>query len=99
MSQINPTRKVQMVNGSVPILWTPNAQHWTPAQADAFMSDPTVVCGVGFFFPFEVKADHILWRQACSSGVGPDKNSPDYPSQVQCYQAQEVISRNFGLTD
>lgn len=98
--RLHDQRTVQLVNGSYPILRTPNLEHWTKAQSDAFMSDPTVVCGVGFFFPFEVATDYILWRQACSSGVVPTDSSGKLAADfLQCIQAQEVISKEYHLLD
>lgn len=97
---LHSLRKVQLVNGTYPILRTPNLEHWTKTQADFFMSDPTVVCGAGFFYPFEVTPDYILWRQACSSGLlSTDTKGSLAPDFVQCLQAQEAISTEYKLQD
>lgn len=100
IKKVSTQRKVQIVNSWYPIIRTPNIQHWTKFESDAFMDDPTIVCGVGFFYPFEVTPDYILWRQTCSSGMLPtDVNGKLDESFVKCIQAQEVISREYHLRD
>ncbi len=100
LKKLNALRTAQVVNGVYHIVRTPNTEKWTAATADTFMSDPTVVCGVGFFFPFEVTPDYVLWRNACSSGMLPtDANGKLLPDFVHCIQAQEVISKEYNLQD
>lgn len=90
--RLSDQRRVQIVNGSVPILRTPNLKGWNTDQAMNFMNDETVICGVGFFYPFEVRPDYILWHRACSSGMIP--TNPDgtmYDDVKQCFQMEELI--------
>jgi hypothetical protein len=89
--QLDAQRRVQLVNGALPILWTPNPSGWTLTQAIEYMDDPNLVCGVGSFYPLEVAPDHILWRVACSSGMLPEVNGTVDPEFVSCLQAEEVL--------
>lgn len=100
MVSLDATRTLQLVNSVYPIVRTKNLEHWTTQQASTFVNDPTVVCGAGSFFPFDVQLDYILWRQACSTGALPTDINGNLSQQfVACLQAQEAISQNYGLPD
>lgn len=92
--QLDAQRRVQLVNGVLPILRTPNPNGWTLAEALAYLDDPLLVCGVGSFYPIEATADYILWRVACSSGMLPEVNGTVDPEFVRCLQAEEVLDRS-----
>lgn len=101
LKRLNEQKTMLAVNnGSYVILRTPNLEHWNAEAANAFISDPTIVCGAGFFIPFEVSPDYILWRRSCSSGMLPtDANGVPDPDLVHCIQAEEVISQYYHLQD
>lgn len=100
LSALDAKAKVLIINKWYPIIRTPNSQRWSTDQAQKFMNDDTLICGVGSFYPFEATAEYVLWRSSCSSGALflDDKGIPD-ESITQCIQAQEVISKAFQLQD
>jgi hypothetical protein len=85
----------QTVNGSFVVLRTPNDLKWSSLEvARAYQNDDTLVCGVGFPYPFEVTTDYVLWRTTCGSGMLPaDENNKLDAEFVQCLQMEEAIEQ------
>lgn len=92
-------KSTMFLNDGLLITNTPNLYDWDTAALQAFVSDPTVVCGVATTLPRAVVGERILWWDTCVGGAGPPgKDSPDYTRVIKCLQAEDVVNRHFGIT-
>lgn len=89
------SKKTLSINSTYRLVLTPAYSLKNFNDVVQFRNDPTVICGIGAYYPFSISEDRLLWRQSCSSGAVPAVGTQSYKDFVSCIQAQEVVQRHF----
>lgn len=87
--------KILKLNNELELVVTPNYKGWTTSKFVAFNDDPTAICSAGGRYPLYAYPDKLLWMGVCSTGLAPERNSPEYKELEECEKDRNIVKSFF----
>lgn len=80
------TRMVMQLNGSLPIVMTPNTPKISTDTFLAYGQDPNAYCGVGIKAPLFATPDYLFWAEGSCGGANTDEECTKAADAIKAFQ-------------